>query len=257
MQGHVSPEGDGSLWPASLYREAADPPQYPPCLGSVGEQLHTMLELVCCPFWGAPEQMACFPQKLSWKLEVRYMENITSSCNYTGVVNTLMDFGVESRAAVFTLPQVALVTTCSQGAAFCFTWSTWRHSMVTPPGLWPQVTHKHLHHLLHLVQKFSIQVQIWPHPLGLLNTNLEQQTMKYLEGIHEVDICWRHQALLSCDHPPWDNLWDTHQEWLCSSPTLCNILSPFISYGDCSITQLYYKPVSPVPHRLRKQSYNK
>lgn len=160
MQGHISPEGDGSSWPASLHRKKADPPQH---LESVGEQLCTVLELMCCPFWGAPEQMACFPQKHPWKLEVRYMENITSSCNYTGVVNTLMNFGVESRAAVFTLSKsdmALVVATCSQGAAFCFTWSTWGHCLVTPPGLWPQVTHEHLHHLLHLVLKFSIQVQI-------------------------------------------------------------------------------------------------
>lgn len=57
--------------------------------------------------------MACFPQKQPWKLEVRYMENITSSCNYTGVyrwvVNTLMDFGAESRPAVFTLSKSYMV----------------------------------------------------------------------------------------------------------------------------------------------------
>lgn len=34
-------------------------------------------------------------------------------------------------------------------------------------------------------------------------------------------------------------LWDIHQEWLCSDPTLSNTLSPFISYGDCSIIQLF------------------
>lgn len=103
-----------------------------------------------------------------------------------------MDFGVEARAAVFTLSKsdmALVVTTCSQGADFYFTWSTWRHCLVTPPGIWPQITHKHLHHRLHLVQNFSIQVQIWPCSLGLLNTNLEQQTMKYLEGINEVDVC--------------------------------------------------------------------
>lgn len=46
----------------------------------------------------------------------------------------------------------------------------------------------------------------------------------------------RHFSVVIILH--WKNLRDTHQEWLCSNPTLCNTLSPFISDGDCSIIQL-------------------
>lgn len=75
--------------------------------------------------------------------------------------------------------------------------------------------------------------------------------MKYLEEINEVDICWRHQALLSRDHPPSENLWDTHQEWLCSNPTLCNTLSLFIS-GDGSIIQLLLQTFPPCTSQAEK-----
>lgn len=103
-----------------------------------------------------------------------------------------MDLGTESRAPIFTLSKSAtasLITIRGQGAVFCFTQSVWWHCLDTTPGVQQQITHRHSRYHLHSVQKFSVQLQILPHLARLLNTGLEQQTMKYLEGINEADIC--------------------------------------------------------------------
>lgn len=108
-----------------------------------------------------------------YRIQLQLHWSLRMGCWYTP------GFWGGSQGCSFSKSDMALVVIIySQGAAFCFTWSIWRHCLVVPHGRQTQVTHKHLHHLLHLVQNFSIQVQVWPHPLGLLNTNLEEQTMK-------------------------------------------------------------------------------
>lgn len=92
-----------------------------------------------------------------YHIQLQLHRSLQMGCQYThGFLGRIQACSLYSFQKLYGL----VVTTCSQGAAFCFTWSTWRHCLVTPPGLQPQFTHKHLHHLLPLVQKFSIQVQI-------------------------------------------------------------------------------------------------